>query len=188
MIDSQLFVNILLALNVGKLSWDLAVQLQFICYALGFLFLLSAVDGFNCRHDKTNRQWHGSAWWGKVNQISVNQWHFPRDEIRQSASAAILPAFFVRPIGESEPNFRESMALSPGTRLGNRFCGHSACIPRPSYRGKWTKFPRICGTFPSKILILPPFSPFFPGKWTILPRIWGTFPPEMLILPRKYCF
>ena len=32
------------------------------------------------------------------------------------------------------------------------------------FQGKCTILPGICGTFPSKILILPPFSLFFPGK------------------------
>ena len=42
--------------------------------------------------------------------------------------------------------------------------------------GKWTIFLLFRCTFPSKILILPPFSLFFTGKWTKFPRICGTFP------------
>ena len=53
---------------------------------------------------------------------------------------AILPAFLVRPIGESEPNFRESVALSWGTKFDNRFYGHFACISRPFYQGKVNRF------------------------------------------------
>ena len=41
------------------------------------------------------------------------------------------------------------MALSPGTRLGNRFCGHSACIPRPSYQGKVNHFAANPWHFPA---------------------------------------
>ena len=36
----------------------------------------------------TNKQWHGSALWGKVNHFSANQWHFPPN-MRLSASAYI---------------------------------------------------------------------------------------------------
>ena len=53
---------------------------------------------------------------GKVNQISTNPWHFPSGWNRTIASAAIQPAFLVRPIGESAPFCREYAALSPGMK------------------------------------------------------------------------
>ena len=64
------------------------------------------------------------------------------------ASAAILPAFLVRPFRESEPIYHESAALSPGRNQPIGFCGHSACISRPFYQGKVNHFAANLWHFP----------------------------------------
>ena len=86
-----------------------------------------------------------------MNQFATNPWHFPRERNRTIASTAILPAFLVRPFRESEPIYHESAALSPGTRLGNRFYGYSAYILCPSYQGKVNQFSTNLRHFPGNI-------------------------------------
>ena len=70
---------------------------------------------------------------GKVNQISTNPRHFPPMihtlQVLQEVYTGELP----ETRRESEPNTCKFTALSLGTKLDNRFYGHSACIPRPSF-------------------------------------------------------
>ena len=101
---------------------------------------------------------------GKVNQISANRWHFPRDEIRQSLLRPFcLHSSFVLS-GESEPICRKSVALSPGTKLGNRFYGHSACILRSSYQGKVNQIYMNLRHFPLENIDSTAIFAVFPGK------------------------
>ena len=96
-----------------------------------------------------------SALSGKVNNIPSNSWHFPPINSCLPQSTWIYSPFLVCSFGESEQIFHESVALSPGTKLDNRFYGYSACIPRPSYQGKVNQFTANSRHFPPISLRLP---------------------------------
>lgn len=83
---------------------------------------------------------HFRSLFRKVNQFTENPRHFPPISLRLSPSICIHSPFLVCPSRESAPICREFEALSPGTKLDNRFCGYSACILRPSYQGKVHQF------------------------------------------------
>ena len=81
------------------------------------------------------------------------------------------------------------MALSPGTRLGNRFCGHSACIPRPSYQGKVNQISTNLRHFPLENIDSTAIFAVFPGKVNHFAANLRHFPagnvdssPEILLL------
>ena len=88
---------------------------------------------------------------GKVNHIPTNSRHFPPINSCLPQSTCIHSPFLVCSFGESEPNFREFTALSPGTKSDNRFYGYSAYILCPSYQGKVNQFSTNLRHFPGNI-------------------------------------
>ena len=97
---------------------------------------------------------HFRSLFRKVNQFTENPRHFPPISLRLPLSICIHSPFLVCPSRESAPICREFEALSPGTKLDNRFCGYSACILRPSYQGKVHQFVANPRHFPPRSSIL----------------------------------
>ena len=126
-----------------------------------------------------------SALSGKVNNILANSWHFPpiNSCLPQSTcihSPFLVCSFLVCSFGESEPICHESVALSPGTKLDNRFYGYSACILCPSYQGKVNQISTNPWHFPLENIDSTSIFAVFSGKVNQIPRICGTF-------LREYC-
>ena len=121
-----------------------------------------------------------SALSGKVNNIPSNSWHFPPINSCLPQSTWIYSPFLVCSFGESEQIFHESVALSPGTKLDNRFYGYSACILCPSYQGKVNQFSTNLRHFPLENI--DPTSIFAVFSWESEPNSH-----ESVALSREYC-
>ena len=111
---------------------------------------------------------------------------FPWDEISQS----LLRPFCLHSSsflsGESEPFCRESVALSPETKLVNRFYGHSACIPRPSYQGKVNHFAANLRHFPAGNVDFIVIFVIFSRKVNRISTNSRHFPP-VILFPALFC-
>ena len=117
---------------------------------------------------------------GKVNHIPTNSRHFPPINSCLPQSTCIHSTFLVCSFGESEPNFREFTALSPGTKSDNRFYGYSAYILCPSYQGKVNQFSTNLWHFPLENI--DPTSIFAVFSWESEPNSH-----ESVALSREYC-
>ena len=81
-----------------------------------------------CRYDMTNKQWHGSALWGKVNHFPGHSVHFPLENIDSTAIFAVFSGK-VNHFSANQWHFPPNMRLSASayiclrqkhcSRLGN---------------------------------------------------------------------
>ena len=69
-----------------------------------------------CRYDMTNKQWHGSALWGKVNHFPGHSVHFPLENIDSTAIFAVFSGK-VNHFSANQWHFPPNMRLSASSYI-----------------------------------------------------------------------
>ena len=159
----QWWKNILSSIRFSMYLWNSRCMVKFECIDNQ---VISKIDAHFGRFKRPKCALAFSVYWYSIcykiacTRTSVPLRHLSTEDMNCFPVFGTLSRHFRSLFRESAPICREFEALSPGTKSDNRFCGYSACIPRPSYPGKVHPFVANSRHFPS-----PPLENFDSRDW-----------------------